>query len=103
MTTEVKLAGISYQLRWNKGAMFRADEFGVWDRKKPGAGFAKAAKYICAMIPDEGREKYPTPEAVAQVMPSLTESWDAINAAIEGAGPEMDSKNVVGSTSGPSP
>jgi hypothetical protein len=63
------------QLRWDKAAMFRADECGVFTTK--GVGFAKAAKYVWAMLP--------------------------INAAIKAAGEGMSPKNVYGSTSGRSP
>jgi hypothetical protein len=90
------------QLRWDKAAMFRADECGVFTTK--GVGFAKAAKYVWAMLPDTQRvSAFPTPEAVATALPPLDEVWPAINAAIKAAGEGMSPKNVYGSTSGRSP
>lgn len=101
--TVLILRGEPYQLRWDKGAMFRADELGVFGKSKPGIGLAKAAKYVCAMLPKEGREKYPEPQDVAAVLPPLAEVWPIVNSAIEAAGETCDPKNVIGSTNGRSP
>lgn len=88
-------------LVWNKSAMFRADECGLFSTK--GIGFAKAAKYVWSMLPDTLRKKYSGPEDVAEVMPSIAECSSAIDAAISEAGEGMTAKNVFGSTSGRSP
>lgn len=88
-------------LIWNKGAMFRADECGVFTTK--GLGFARAAKYVWAMLPDSHRRLFPSPEAVAEVLPPVTTVSPVIDAAIAAAGEDMSAKNVFGSMSGPSP
>lgn len=96
------LAGLGpVPLAWDKAAMFRADEAGVFTTK--GIGFARAVKYAWCLVPDSVRAAYPTPEALAQVVPEVTAIWAAVNAAIGSAGEEMSPKNVFGSTSGRSP
>lgn len=101
--TVIILAGVPYQLRWDKRAMFRADEIGLFaKRAKPGLGLALGAKYVWAMLPDAGREKHPTPEDVAAVLPPLAEAWEIVNNAVA-AGRETSEKNGRGSTNGPSP
>ncbi len=102
MITEIKIAGDVYQLRWDKGAMFRADECGLWSGKE-GLGFAAAAKYLWSMLPAAGRNKYRTPEDVARDMPALNDVWPIINQAVAAGGESTDPKNVFGSTSSPSP
>jgi hypothetical protein len=101
MTNEIKLEAETYLLRWDKGAMFRADDCGLWSGKQ-GLGFAAAAKYLWSMLPSTGRSRYPTPEDVARVMPPLNEAWPVINSAVAAGGEGTDPKNVFGSTSGPS-
>ncbi len=101
--TVVVLDGTPYQLRWDKAAMFRADEIGLFDRKRPGIGLAQAAKYVFAMLPAAARERYTTPEAVAVVMPPLVEVHATISAALEAGREATSEKNVFGSTSGPLP
>lgn len=102
--TVVVLGGTPYQLRWDKGAMFRADEIGLFEKRKPGIGIAAGAKYIWAMGPASLRETYATPEAVAEAFPDggLRELWEAINNAVAAA-KETTPKNGNGSTSGLSP
>lgn len=103
--TTVILGGIPFGLRWDKGAMFRADDLGLFERRKPGIGLAAAAKYVWCMGPAGLRERYATPEAVAEAFPKLTqlgEIWEAINAAVA-LSKEDGEKNGDGSTSGPSP
>lgn len=100
--TVLILAGVPCQLRWDKRALFRADEVGLFTKREPGLGLATGAKYVWAMMPDAAREKHPTPEDVAAIMPPLPEVWEAINNAIA-AGRDVFEKNVLGSTSGPSP
>lgn len=101
--TVLILDGHPYQLRWDKAAMFRADEIGLFDRKKPGIGLAQAAKYVWAMLPAAGRERHATPEAVAVAMPPLVEVQAAIGATLEAGREATSEKNVFGSTSGPLP
>jgi len=101
--TVVVLDGTPYQLRWDKAAMFRADEIGLFGKHLPGVGLARAAKYVWAMLPETGRTKYAQPVHVAEALPPLAEVWPTINNAIKVAGPGAEPKNVVGSTSGPSP
>ena len=103
--TVVILGGVPYQLRWDKGAMFRADSLGLFDANKPGIGFAAAIKYVWCMAPAALRDKYATPEALADVFPDapeIGEIWQAINNAVE-AGKGGSEKNGAGSTSGPLP
>ena len=99
----ITLKNLPYKLTWNKGAMFRADEVGAYDRKRSTIGFAQMCKYLWALGPDALRTKYPTPESLANDVPTTTECWNAINAAMAIAGEGMSPKNVVGSTSGPLP
>ena len=101
MITEIKIAGESYRLIWDKGAMFRADECGVWSGKT-GLGFATAAKYLWSMLSATGRQRYASPEDLARDMPTLDIVWPLINTAITAGGESTDPKNVFGSTSGPS-
>lgn len=89
------------RLTWDKLAMFRADECGAFATR--GTGFARAAKYLWAMLPPPVQAYYPTPESVAAVLPPVREVNAAIDAAIKAAGEGMSPKNVFGSTSGPSP
>jgi hypothetical protein len=90
------------QLIWDKAAIYRADEAGVFTTK--GIGFARAAKYVWAMLPAAQRAStFPTPEAVAEALPPLDKVWPAIDAAIKAGGEGVAPKNVFGSTSGPSP
>lgn len=100
--TVVILAGTPYALKWDKGAMYRADELGLFDRRKPGLGIAAAAKYLWAMAPAACRERFPTPLEVAEALPPMEELpavWEAINNAVA-AGREGDEKKAGGSTSG---
>lgn len=100
----ITLKNLPYKLTWNKGAMFRADEVGAYETGKRGTiGFAQMCKYLWALGPAELRAKYPSPEAIADDVPTTVECWAAINAAMEIAGEGMSPKNVVGSTNGPSP
>jgi hypothetical protein len=101
-STTVTLGGESYVLRWDKGAMFDADEAGVWSGK-PGIGLASAAKYVWAMLPPGGRQKFPTPRDVFKALGPITEVWPAINNAIAAGGEDTDPKKVYGSMNGPSP
>lgn len=103
MSATVQLGGAPYVLRWDKGAIFRADELGVWGTQDNGMGFSRAAKYLFAMLPDAARRKYTSPERIAEVMPPLVEVLPAINAAIAAAGEDVDPKKLVGSTNGLSP
>lgn len=97
----IQLAGAEpCALVWNRAAMFRADECGVFSGKS--IGFAKAAKYIWAMLPASHRVQFPTPEAVAEAMPTVEEVNALIDAAISAAGEDMSPKKVFGSMSGPS-
>lgn len=103
--TTVVLDGVPYGLRWNKGSMYRADELGLFERKRPGIGLAAAAKYVWCMGPAAIRERFVTPEAVAEVFPPLSELgsiWSAINAAVA-LSKEDGEKKDAGSTSGRSP
>lgn len=103
--TVVILAGTPYALKWDKGAMYRADELGLFDRKKMGLGIAAAAKYLWAMAPAACRERFASPVEVAEALPSLAEMpaiWDTINNAVN-SGREGDEKKAAGSTSGPLP
>lgn len=96
---EITLQGIGpVPLAWDKGAMFRADDCGLYETK--GIGFARACKYVWCMAPDSVRRAYPAPEALAKVMPPLAEVWVAVNGVIAAAGEEMSPKNVFGSASG---
>lgn len=99
MSTTIKLAGKPYVLKWDKGAMFDADEVGVYTGKQ-GAGLAMAAKYVWAMLPPAGRKAYPTPRDVFKDLPPLAEAWPIINAALDAGHEDTDPKNVFGSTSG---
>lgn len=99
--TVLVLEGVPYPLRWDKGAMFHADDIGLFDRRRPGMGLAAAAKYVWCMLPASAQLKYADPKAVAVVLPPLKDAWDVINNAIA-AGADV-AKNVVGSTSGHSP
>ena len=101
MSNTIKLGAESYQLTWDKGAMFRADECGVWSGKR-GLGIASACKYLWAMIPADGRRRYESPEDLAKDLPPLNEAWPAINAAIAAGKEDTNPKKVFGSTSGPS-
>lgn len=96
------LGGKPHKLTWDRGAMFLADELGVFSSAKPGLGLARAAKYVFVMLTDEARDRFGTPRELAKHLPPLSETWPAINAAIIAGGPETNPKNVVGSTSGPS-
>jgi hypothetical protein len=110
-STEITLGGTAYVLTWDKGAMYDADEVGVWAGKvQGGIGLAQAAKYVWAMLPPAGRAAYPTPRDVARVLPPLVDVWPAINNALNNATEDTRPGNVVGtvagvngSTSGPSP
>lgn len=102
VSTTVVLGGEPYVLRWDKGAMFDADEVGLWSGK-PSAGPAHWAKYLWAMLPPAGRLKFPTPRDVFRAMPPIAEVVPIINAALEQADESVDPKKVYGSTSGPSP
>lgn len=96
----ILLAGLPYRLKWDRSAMFYADEVGAF---APGSrGFSRACKMVWAMMPEEGRAKYPKPSDVANVLPPLTEANAKISAAYEIAGESMDPKKVFGSTTGPS-
>lgn len=97
---KVTLAGHNspVTLVWDKAAMFRADELGVFTTK--GIGFARAIKYVWCMLPDTVRTQYATPVDLAKDMPPLLNAWDAINSAISQSGEEMSPKNVYGLTSG---
>ncbi len=100
--TTVLLAGSPYALRWDKGAMFRADELGLFERKRPGIGLASAAKYVWCMGPAALRDRFVTPEAVAEAFPPFNELagvWSAINAAVA-ASKEDGEKKDAGSTNG---
>lgn len=101
--TVVILGGQPYQLRWDKAAMFRADEIGLFEKRKPGIGLAGAAKYVWCMIPAEGRERFAAPVDVATVLPPLAEAWETITNAIDAGKEGTSAKNVFGSTSGPLP
>lgn len=107
MATAPKSALITLQgceactLVWDKLAMYRADECGVFTTK--GTGFARAAKYVWAMLPTEMRVRFASPEQVAGALPPLIGVWPAIEAAINAAGEGMSPKNVFGSPSGLSP
>lgn len=98
--TVLILGGTPYKLVWDKAAMFRADEIGVFGKRRPGIGLAQAAKYVWCMLPAGGREALQSPEEVAVALPALTEVWVAVNNAIAAGGEATDPKNVVGSTSG---
>lgn len=100
--TVVILGGTPYRLSWDKGAMYLADELGLFEKRKPGLGLAVGAKYVWAMAPEAAREKYPTPKAIAEVLGELSEVWDAINNAVALA-KDTGPKNASGSTNGPSP
>lgn len=103
--TTVILDGVPYGLRWDKGALFRADEMGLFDRRKAGIGVAAAAKYVWAMGPVALRERFATPENVAEAFPEVSEMtgiWSAINAAVE-LSRSSDPKKNGGLTNGPSP
>lgn len=103
MSATVIISGEIVPLRWDKGAMFRADELGLFDKRKPGIGLAAGAKYIWVMAPEAIRERFATPSALAEVMPPLKDAWAAINQAVDEGKDRTDAKNVFGSTSGHSP
>lgn len=88
-------------LKWDKAAIFRADEIGVFTTK--GIGFARAVKYAWCMAPESVRRAYPTPEQLAEIVPSVVEIWAVVDPVIASAAEEMSPKNVFGSASGPSP
>lgn len=96
---EIILDGTSYPLVWNRGAMFRADELDVF-HSPAGTGFAQAAKYVWCMLPAAARATYPSPEAVAEVLPPATEALKAVNAAIAAGAEDTDPKRVLGLTNG---
>ena len=103
--TTVILAGTPYGLKWDKGAMFRADDIGLFERRRPGIGLAAGAKYVWCMGPAALREKFTTPEAVGEAFPDVSdigEIWQAINNAVA-ASKGANEKKDVGSTSGPLP
>jgi hypothetical protein len=99
LSTTIKLAGSPFVLKWDKGAMYDADEVGVYSGKQ-GAGLAMAAKYVWAMLPPAGRKLYPTPRDVFSALPPLSEVWPVITAALDAGEKDTDLKNVFGSTSG---
>ena len=99
---DLELKGLGpVPLVWDKGAMFRADECNLY--ATTGVGFARAVKYAWCMAPAVVRAAYPTPEALAPAVPSVTAIWASVNPAITSAGEEMSPKNVFGSMSGRSP
>ncbi len=101
--TVIILGSKPYKLTWDKAAMFRADEIGVYEKRKPGIGLALTAKYVWAMLPDEGRDQFATPQAVAVAMPPLREVNAIASNAIEAGKEATDPKNVFGSTNGRKP
>lgn len=100
----VILGGTPYALKWDKGAMYRADELGLFEKRKPGIGLAAAAKYVWCMAPAALRERCAGPEQVAELLDvaALRDVWDAINNAVS-ASRDVPEKNGNGSTNGPSP
>lgn len=98
--TVLVLEGTPYQLRWDKAAMFRADELGLFERRRPGIGLALMAKYVHAMLPDAGRERYATPQAVAVALPPLAEVQGVVENALDAGKEATSAKNVFGSTNG---
>lgn len=101
--TVIILTGHPYKLTWDKAAMFRADEIGVYEKRKPGIGLALMAKYVWAMLPDAGRERFAIPQEVAVAMPSLREVQDIVENAMDAGKEATDPKNVFGSTNGRKP
>jgi hypothetical protein len=102
MDPVIQLKGVPYRLRYDKRAMFRADELGLFgDGQSHGLGLARGAKFIFALLPHEAHAKYKTPEDVAEDMPELVEAWSAIVAAMEEAKSSSE-KKAAGSMSGPS-
>lgn len=94
---KITLDGKDYELRWNRGAVFRADELGIYNSSKS-VGLADGAKYVFAMLPEDARRAYPTPAAVFEVLPALPETWAAINAALKAGAEDTDPKKLFGST-----
>ncbi len=97
------LAKLPCRLKWDKAAMFRADQAGLFDGNDESVlGFARACKYVWAMLPPDRRNAFKDPESIAPHLPALIEVRKHINNALALAGEEMDPKNVVGLMSGPS-
>lgn len=101
--TVLVIGGSPYKLTWDKAAMFRAEDAGVFDRSHDGVGFAKAVKYVWSMGPQGLRDKYASPEQLAYDIPPIAEVWPKIQKAIDDAGDALSPKNVIGSMNGPSP
>lgn len=101
--TVIILAGAPCQLVYDKLAIYRADEVGAWGEPVGSVGFARAAKFVWAMLPHDLHDRYRNPQTVAAVLPPLNQVWPIINAAMAAAGEEMDPKNVFGSTNGRTP
>lgn len=97
----IVIASQPYRLRWDRAAMYRADEAGAYaESTVNGLGFSQAAKLLWAMLPDDARKAYPAPQALAQVMPPVADVWAVIVTAQELAGEGMDPKKLFGSTNG---
>lgn len=95
-------------LKWDGGALYRADEIDLPQRMAAGQfGFSTLCKMIWVMLSDEERAKhYASPDKVATALKKgqADDAWTVVMAAwSEGNGVEdSPAKNVVGSGS-PSP
>lgn len=96
-------SGQIVKLTYDKTAIFYADEVGAWEGPAGSVGFARATKFVWAMLPEELRLRFPSPVALAPQMPPANVAWEQIHLAISAAGPEMEAKNVLGSMNGPTP
>lgn len=98
-STRLTLAsGETLDLVWDKAAMCRADDCGLFATK--GVGFARAVKYVWSMLPAAARGRFPSHEDLANALPPVAEIGPVVDAAIAAAGEGMSAKNVFGSTSG---
>ena len=71
--------------------MFRADELDVFIRQ-PALRFCVSGKICLVYAPAAARATYPSPEAVAEVLPPATEALKAVNAAIAAGAEDTDPK-----------
>ncbi len=77
----VQLDGKLLPIRWDRVALFRADEIGLPELLASGKlGFSTLCKRVWVMLDDDGRKRFPSPEKVAAAMPMsyAANAWEVV-------------------------
>ena len=101
ITVSLQLGGKSRSIKWDNAALFRADEIGLPARLARGEfGYSTLCKMIWAMLSDEDRKLFISPEAVALALDrhAAADAWGIVMEAYKAANAveETPGKNEQG-------